>query len=269
MSLRIMGEKSVKRRPMVKIRRGLYVVMGCLLVLALCAAAFRVLTKFQLFGESYRSARTAVKGVALTFDDGPHPTNTRRVLEVLARHDVKATFFMMGMSIEEHPEIARAVIAAGHEAASHSYSHPRMLLRSPSLVRSEIEKTDALLRSLGAEGELLFRSPGGRQFIVLPCVLSRMNKKNILWNLSSRDWKTQDADAIADRVLEHTAPGSIVLFHDGGGQQDGTIAALDRIIPGLKSRGYRLMTVSQMLDLAEARGGEVLPVNSPQPIPTS
>ena len=111
------------------------------------------------FGENIVHLNTHQRIVALTYDDGPSPPYTDQLLDVLAKHDVKATFFMIGNRVERHPETVHRVIAEGHQVGNHSYSHPVLGLLPPSAVRREIERTDALLRDIGVKGEIVFRAP--------------------------------------------------------------------------------------------------------------
>lgn len=230
-----------------------WIFFGAAVVSALPAIVreFADLPYRQLFGEVYHDVETAENVVALTFDDGPDPRYTRQILDVLDRNRVKATFFMVGRAIEDHPEIAKAVYAEGHELGNHSYSHAWMVLKSPFFVRSEIDRTDRLLRNLGVTGAIHFRSPFGAQLIILPYILSQEKKKNILFDVDPRDWETQDPQLLARRILEQTETGSIILLHDGGGERSGTVQALEMIIRELKERGFRFATVSELLSYAQ------------------
>ncbi len=204
---------------------------------------------FQVFGELYARVETQQKMVALTFDDGPSPANTPAVLELLARHQVKATFFMVGRNIEAHRELAARVAAEGHQLGNHSYSHTRLVFRSPSFVQEEISRTDALLREAGVRGEILFRAPFGKKLFVLPWLLAREHRKDILFDVVPDDHATQDAALITSRILEAARPGSIILLHDGWAAKPGTLEATDRILQSLKAQGYRFVTVSELLAL--------------------
>ena len=117
--------------------------------------------------------------MALTFDDGPTTDGTGHILEMLEDHSVRATFFLMGSSIEANPEAARALVAAGHEIGNHTYSHDRMVLKSHAFVKQEIEATDRLIRSVGYTGDIHFRAPYSHKFVMLPWYLSRTGRKHI------------------------------------------------------------------------------------------
>jgi peptidoglycan/xylan/chitin deacetylase (PgdA/CDA1 family) len=210
---------------------------------------------FQVFGELYARVETSEKVVALTFDDGPSPANTPAVLELLARHQVKATFFMVGQNIEKHRELAARVVSEGHQLGNHSYSHSRLVLRSPSFVQQEISRTDALLREAGVRGEILFRAPFGKKLFVLPWLLAREHRKDILFDVVPDDHATQDAGLITSRVLDAVRPGSIILLHDGWAAKPGTLEAAGRILESLQAQGYRFVTVSELLAL-EGKGSQ-------------
>jgi peptidoglycan/xylan/chitin deacetylase (PgdA/CDA1 family) len=204
---------------------------------------------FQLFGELHDRVETSEKVVALTFDDGPKPGQTEAILGILKRHGVKASFFMVGRRIERHRELAARVLAEGHQLGNHSYSHHRLIFKSPSYVQEEIDKTDALLRELGVEGEIYFRAPNCKKLVVLPWLLKQGGRKHITFDAVSLDDQTQDVELLTSRVMESVRPGSIILFHDGGRDKPGTIQATELVIEKLLAQGYRFVTVSELLAL--------------------
>jgi peptidoglycan/xylan/chitin deacetylase (PgdA/CDA1 family) len=187
--------------------------------------------------------------VALTFDDGPKPGQTEAILDILKKHEVKASFFMVGRRIERHRELAARVLAEGHQLGNHSYSHRRLIFKSPSYIQEEIDKTDALLRGLGVEGEIHFRAPFGKKLVILPWLLSRSGRKHITFDVVPGDDATQDVELLTSRVMESVRPGSIILFHDGGQDKPGTIQATELVIGRLREQGYRFVTVSELLAL--------------------
>jgi peptidoglycan/xylan/chitin deacetylase (PgdA/CDA1 family) len=200
---------------------------------------------FQLFGDFVARVETADKVVALTFDDGPHPIHTIRTLDLLDRHGVKATFFMMGRNVERHPGVAREVVNRGHEVGNHSYSHPKLVWMSPSRVRDEIERTDRLLRELGVTGPIHFRAPHAAKFIVLPWVLGQMGKLNVQGDVDPEEWKQRSAAVMITSVVRQVKPGSILGFHDTNGPV--TLEAVDAILTTLAARGYRFEKVSDFI----------------------
>ena len=204
------------------------------------------------FGKNVIRLDTEQRVVSLTFDDGPQPPYTDRLLDVLAKHNVKATFFMIGNRIEKYPETVHRVIAEGHQVGNHSYSHPVLGLRLPGCIRREIEHTDSLLRQLGTIGEIVFRAPMLTRFLPVAWVLAKVDRTHISCNVWSWDWTTQNPDRIAQRVLKKTKPGSIIILHDGKAENShanrtGTIEATDRIITKLKRKKYRFCTITDGL----------------------
>ncbi len=219
-------------------------------------------SKYQIFGEYFTKVNTQELVVALTYDDGPNPTYTNQLINLLNRLEAKATFFVIGQNIETNPETVKKLIDSGHEVGNHSYSHQKLIWKTPAFVRSEIEKTDELLRQLGVKQEILFRAPFGYKRFTLPYILKQMHKKNIMWNVDPKDYQETNPEIIAQRVLDKVQPGAIILMHDGGsdsrletlrdgqspvgGDRTATIAATEIVIYKLQAQGYKFLTVSQM-----------------------
>ena len=203
------------------------------------------------FGKNIVRLNTDQRIVALTFDDGPNPPYTDQLLEVLAKHNVKATFFMIGNRIEKHPETVRRVMAEGHQIGNHSYSHPLLGFLPPSYVQQEIERTDKLLRQVGVTGEIVFRAPVLTRFLPVAWILAKSDRAHISCNVWGWDWTTQNPDRITKTVLKKVKPGSIVVLHDGKAEnkdanRSGTIEATDRIITVLKQEGYQFVRLSDV-----------------------
>jgi peptidoglycan/xylan/chitin deacetylase (PgdA/CDA1 family) len=227
-------------------------VAVALLLLVLLAGTWRLHKSrtYQLFGELVRRVETPDSLVAITFDDGPTPGFTDEVLEILGRTGTPATFFVVGSSVEENPDQAAALVAAGHELGNHSYSHRVMVGRSPGFVTREIARTDSLIRTAGYAGPIHFRPPYGKRLVVLPWVLSRTDRTTVLWDIEpeSDPAVARDPDSILTHVLERVAPGSIILLHPFFEARRPTLEALPRLIDELRARGYRPVTVSELLD---------------------
>jgi peptidoglycan-N-acetylglucosamine deacetylase len=200
---------------------------------------------FQLFGDYVARIETPDNVVALTFDDGPHPRNTPRILDLLDKYDVKATFFMMGRNVERFPDVARQVIARGHEVGNHSYSHPKLVWMWPAAVRDEIDRTDRLLREAGVTGPIHFRPPHAAKFVVLPYVLRQTQRLSVLGDVDVEEWKGHAADVMIAAALGQVRPGSIIGFHDVLGAE--TAKAVDAVIPELQRRGYTFERVSEFV----------------------
>jgi peptidoglycan/xylan/chitin deacetylase (PgdA/CDA1 family) len=205
------------------------------------------LRRFEFFGEFIGHVNTEEKVVALTFDDGPNPPYTDQILDILDRYQIKATFFVIGRNVEKYPKTVRLILSKGHELGNHSYSHARMIFKSPSFIRSEIEKTDRLLNELGVTQDIHFRPPYGRKLLVLPYIITKMHKKNIMWSTDSADYEVPNPEAIKNNVLEHVRHGSIILLHDGEGDRSQTVVATEMLIKEMKEKGYEFRTVSALI----------------------
>jgi peptidoglycan-N-acetylglucosamine deacetylase len=182
--------------------------------------------------------------VALTFDDGPWPDSTGKVLGILARAHVKATFFLVGKQVRKHPELARDELRAGMTLGSHSYSHPQPFgALSKEGIRREIDQGMAALSELGVR-TTLFRPPGGAIPPVVVSTARARGLRTVVWTVDPDDWQPgTTADQIVQRVLQQARPGAIVLLHDGGGDRSATVEALPRIIDGLKQRKLAFVTL--------------------------
>jgi len=204
---------------------------------------------FQIFGEMVSRVETSVPVVALTFDDGPTPVFTEEILGVLRAEGVRATFFVTGAALEENMAEAQRIVAHGHELGNHSYSHKRMVGRSYAFVREEIERTDQLTRAAGCKGEIHFRPPYGKRFIVLPYYLSVTGRTTIFMDVEPESCTdvAVDRERIVQHVLEETRPGSIILLHVMNESRGESMEAVPGIIRGLRNRGYNFVTVSELL----------------------
>ena len=203
------------------------------------------------FGRNIVRINTDQRIVALTYDDGPNPPYTDQLLDVLAKHNVKATFFLIGNRIEKHPGTVNRIIAEEHQIGNHSYSHPLLGLLPPTYVQRQIERTDDLLRQVGVIGEIVFRAPVLTRFLPVAWVLAKADRTHISCNVWSWDWTTQNPDKITETVLQKTEPGSIIVLHDGKAEskeadRSGMIEATDRIISALKRDGYRFVRLSDV-----------------------
>ena len=208
---------------------------------------------FQLFGDLLARVDTDQAVVALTFDDGPTTDYTQPVLEILKAHDVRATFFLTGRETAQNPAGAKAIADAGHEIGNHSWSHNRMILVSPATVREEIEKTDAAIRDAGYQGELHFRPPYGKKLVSLPWYLAQNDRTTIMWDVEPEADSITAADpqAMADYVITNATNGSIIIMHVMYESRGASRQALPALIDGLKARGFKFVTVSELLALQQ------------------
>jgi chitin deacetylase len=185
----------------------------------------------------------APRAVALTFDDGPWPGATRRILRVLKRFHVHATFFEVGRQVAEHPRVVRMVAAAGDEIGNHTFDHPLTLQHHPApQVAAEMWRTTNALAEEGVR-PTLFRPPGGWYDDAVIQEARRQHMRVVLWDVDPKDWEpTASTGEIAHNVLSNAHAGSIILLHDGGGDAH-TVTALPRIIRGLRDRGLRFVMI--------------------------
>lgn len=229
------------------------VIGGAAAAIALTFGAWRLSSSrtFQLFGEIVPRVETAERAVALTFDDGPTPEATGQILSALRRQGVKATFFLIGTELAQHPELGRQIAQEGHELGNHSYSHERMVLKSPSFIRDEVERTDRLIQQTGYQGPIHFRPPFGKKLVLLPYYLSRTRRESIMWDVEPDSYPevARSPDLIVTHVLARARPGSIIILHVMYPSRATSLQAVPGIIDGLRQRGYTFKTVSELLSL--------------------
>jgi peptidoglycan/xylan/chitin deacetylase (PgdA/CDA1 family) len=185
--------------------------------------------------------------IALTFDDGPDPEFTPRVLEVLARTKTPATFFVLGQKAEQLPGLVREIAGQGHTVGIHGYDHGNLFWRSSTRIFAEIRRADEIVAAAAGKHTRLFRPPYGR---IRPGVLRRVTRAGwqvVLWDVVPYDFNAPDAPAITQRVVEHARAGSILVLHDGGGDRANTVAALPEIITRLGER-YRFTGLEKKSD---------------------
>jgi peptidoglycan/xylan/chitin deacetylase (PgdA/CDA1 family) len=184
-----------------------------------------------------------LKEIALTFDDGPRPETTRPILDALAKRKIRATFFVVGSQVEKEPGLVRRMLNEGHEVGNHTYSHRRLDTLPLEEVRHELASTNrAFVKATGTHIHL-FRPPGMRYTEDVLKVAQDMGYVTIHWNAAAQDYQRQDPAAIVRKVLKNTGQGSVVLLH----LQPDTAVALPQILDELQAKGYRFVTVSQML----------------------
>ena len=233
-------------------RRWALLLGGGLLVAA--AYLLAIWPQSQVYGRiRTRGPVTTPPLVALTFDDGPNDPATSAILDVLAAKGVKATFFVVGANAEVFPETLRRTVAEGHAIGNHSYSHrKRATLRD--LRYGELEQTQAVIERITGVRPALYRSPNGFHTPWQLAAVRAAGLTTVHWNVQTLDWERPDPEVIVRRVLDRVGPGSIVLLHDGddtnrGSDRTPTVAALPMLIDALQARGYRLVTVPELLGL--------------------
>lgn len=183
--------------------------------------------------------------IALTFDDGPHLFYTPKLLEILRKENVPATFFLVGIQIKNHPELTRQIIQAGHEVAIHTYNHRPLPELTNTEIVLELERTRLLLKETANYSTHLFRPPGGRYNWRVLDVSRMFNYTMILWDVFPKDHEEPNPEIIIRRVLSQAKDNSVILLHSG---RPATIQALTPIIEKLRQRGYTFVTISQILN---------------------
>jgi peptidoglycan/xylan/chitin deacetylase (PgdA/CDA1 family) len=184
----------------------------------------------------------------MTFDDGPSATLTPKLLDLLAAHHIKATFFVIGENVAEHPEIVERAAREGHEIANHSWSHPNFGKMSDESVRSQLSRTDDAIRNATGTRPTLMRPPYGS---ITPrqkrWIHDEFGYQIILWDVDPYDWKRPGPSVVRNRILKETRPGSIVLSHD---IHPGTIEAMPSTFDQLQAKGFEFVTVSELIRMA-------------------
>lgn len=178
--------------------------------------------------------------IALTIDDGPDPTWTPKILALLARYQIHATFCMIGRHAAANPGLVRAVADAGHHIANHTFTHPDPLGQlTPAQINDQLGQATDAITAAGAPHPTLFRAPGGRWSpdVLAACAAGGMRPLD--WSVDPRDWSRPGVPHIVDTILTNTRPGSIILDHDGGGDRQQTIDALTIALPRLIHAGYQ------------------------------
>ena len=227
--------------------------IGILLVFLLLLGTYKLMNArtFQLFGGITEHVETNQKVVALTFDDGP-TKNVDKILPLLNQYHVKATFFLIGNEIEKYPVEAKKIVRAGHQIGNHTYSHQRMVFKSPSYIKAEIEKTDKLIREAGYKGEIDFRPPNGKKLVGLPFYLNQHKRETIMWNLEPDTYYTNAADKLS-YVKKNIKPGSISLIHPMYDDSNEELKTIKGILQSLSNEGYKFITVNELLKLKKTQ----------------
>jgi peptidoglycan/xylan/chitin deacetylase (PgdA/CDA1 family) len=196
-------------------------------------------------GISFSRVPVSDKYIAITFDDGPHPQNTPRLLDMLRARNIKATFYVVGSNVNLYPQVVRRTVAEGHEIGSHSYTHRLFTKMSDSEIRDELNRTrDAIARAAGVQPRTLRPPYGGLHQRQREWIHAEFGYPTILWSVDPLDWKRPGPGAVCARILSSTTAGSIILAHDLHAQ---TVSAMPATLDGLLQRGFKFVTVSQLL----------------------
>lgn len=199
---------------------------------------------------SYNSVPVNSRLVAMTFDDGPHPSLTPKLLDILKARNIKATFYVIGQNAERYPTIMRRIADEGHEIANHTWSHPNLAKMSDANVRSQLTRTADIIRQTTGQSPTNFRPPYGsitsRQ---KEWIFREFGYPTIMWAVDPLDWKRPGASVVTQRIVSQATPGAIILAHD---IHPGTIDAMPSTLDQLRRNGYQFLTVSQLIRAAAA-----------------
>jgi len=196
-------------------------------------------------GQKFSRGPSGEKKIVLTFDDGPHPSRTAQVVEILKREGIPANFFLVGEMVEEYPEQARLVVESGFEIGSHTWNHPNLTKRGEATVRKEIVGTQDLIEQVTGQRPRLFRPPGGSVNKTVRKVCKEDGLVLCMWSVDPRDWaRNSTPESIRRKVLDGAHGGAIVCMHDTKAK---TVTALPGIIKELRERGYEFTTISELI----------------------
>lgn len=217
-----------------------------------------------------RVSHVPMKGkyVALTFDDGPHPSLTNKALEILNRHGAKGTFFVLGQNVARYKSVVSSASASGHEIGVHTWSHIKMNSSSRAKVDSEVSRTQNLIASVTGITPRVMRPPyGATNKTLVNHMHDRYGMASILWDVDTQDWRKPGVSKVINAAVSKAKPGSIILVHD---IHASTIDALEGIVTGLQARGYKLVTVSELMAIGkkEAAEAEAAAAQPAEPAPT-
>lgn len=232
----------------------IFVTLFCLLIsIHSVQASTYKRGKFEKTGHVFWDIRTKEKLVALTFDDGPDPIYTPKILDALEKYDAKATFFVIGKEAERYPDIIKRQAKEGHEIANHTYRHHFKDNFNKKKLKSELIEAGKVIENLTGKTPSLFRPIAGYydERIVNTAIENGYEVIMWSWHQDTKDWSRPGVSKITHDVLSDTKPGDIVIFHDAGGDRSQTVKAIENILEVLYKKGFKCVTVSEMLSQSE------------------
>ncbi|WP_346331562.1 polysaccharide deacetylase family protein [Prosthecobacter sp. SYSU 5D2] len=222
---------------------------------------------------SYSQVNITEKVVAMTFDDGPHPSLTPKLLDILKERNIKCTFFVIGKQVKMYPAIIKRMIAEGHEVANHTWTHASLTSRSDAQIRSELQQSEDALVSVANYRPQLIRPPyGAINTRIKQLMFSEFGYSTIMWSVDPQDWRRPGVSVVTSRLVNGAHPGAIMLAHD---IHPPTIQAMPGMFDQLLAKGYQFVTVSQLLNMEKAnmpvgvviRPAMAVDENDPTPLP--
>jgi peptidoglycan/xylan/chitin deacetylase (PgdA/CDA1 family) len=227
-------------------------LIGLTVAAAASAAGYQTMApQGQWYGQTFAGGMRGSKQIALTYDDGPNDSHTLKLLDVLAKNSVRATFFMIGRYVRQRPDIARAVAQAGHVIGNHTFTHPLLIFESAAQTRTEFLGCRSALQDVIGKHSNLFRPPfGGRRPATLR-IARELGLQPVMWNVTGYDWNAPPATVIENKVARQMRGGDVILLHDGGHHTMGadraqTVIATENLIRRYKDQGYEFVTVEEM-----------------------
>ena len=228
-------------------------LIGLTAAVAASAAGYQsVAPTGQWYGRTFIGGIRGSKQIALTYDDGPNDPHTLKLLEVLAKHSVRATFFMIGRFARQRPDIARAVAQAGHVIGNHTLTHPLLIFESEAQTRIQLVDCHQALQDAIGEHSTLFRPPFGGRRPATITVARELGMQTVMWNVTGYDWNAPPAAVIEKKVERQMRGGDVILLHDGGYRAPGadrsqTVIATENLIRRYADQGYQFVTVPEMM----------------------
>lgn len=226
---------------------------GALSTAAAVAAGYQSMAPAgQWYGQTFTGLAPGSRQIALTYDDGPNDPHTLRLLEVLAKHSVHATFFLIGRYVQQRPEIVREIVSAGHVVGNHTFTHPLLIFKSATEIRQQLSACRSALQDAIGNPSHLFRPPfGGRRPAVLR-IARELGLDPVMWNVTGYDWSAPPAATIERKITNQIRGGDVVLLHDGGHKQMGadrsqTVIATDHLLTRYIAEQYEFVTIQQMM----------------------
>lgn len=212
-------------------------------------------------GVSYSQVKIDRPVLAMTFDDGPHPSLTPKLLDILKERNVKATFFLVGRNIRAYPEIVRRMVAEGHEIGNHTWTHASLTSRSDAQIRDELKKSDDALMEVAGYKTHLIRPPyGAINSRIKGLMFSEFGLTTIMWSVDPQDWRRPGVSVVTSRLVNGAHNGAIMLAHD---IHPPTIQAVPGMLDQLIAKGYQFVTVSQLINMEKGGAGPVSMVTRP------